>query len=97
MLEQIAYESRPIQIKRQIDYFVVGDLESLSAGVLYTGEPCGGEIQITHGVRGMKTYWNGWKYHIFEDGGSHIDEKDGTKTKIKPLNGSNPKGYESTI
>lgn len=90
-LENLAYA----KMQRQVIY-QVGDLESLSASALYTGEPCG-SIQITHRGKGMKTYWENWAYHIFEDGGSHIDEKDKSKKKIKPLNGSNPKGYESTI
>ena len=40
-LENLAYEARSVQAQRQQVYFVVGDLESLSASALYTGEPCG--------------------------------------------------------
>jgi len=36
MLEQIAYEIRPIQRQRQQVYFIPNDLEKLSAGVLYS-------------------------------------------------------------
>ena len=37
MLEQIAYESPRFE-QRQTTYFVVGDLENLSASVLYGGD-----------------------------------------------------------
>ncbi len=96
-LEQHLYEIPRASEQKQRVYFVVGDLESLSATALYTGEPCG-KIIITHGGKGMKSInkINGFAYHIFEDGGSHIDNPDGTKNEVKPVNGSNPKGYEST-
>ena len=41
-LEQTLEMYRPmVSQERQTTYFVVGDLESLSASTLYTGEPCG--------------------------------------------------------
>ena len=40
-LENLAYETRNVQAQRQQVYFVVEDLEILSASALYTGEPFG--------------------------------------------------------
>lgn len=40
-LEQQIYQLPIASERRQQTYFVVGDLESLSASAFYTGEPCG--------------------------------------------------------
>jgi len=60
MLEQIAYQIPRTSEIRQQTYFVVGDLESLSAGALYTGEPCGSpkfsgnKLVVPYGNLGIK-------------------------------------------
>jgi len=50
-LENLAYEARSAQTQRQQVYFVVGDLETLSASALYTGEPCGSHGGFSGGIR----------------------------------------------
>ena len=61
MLEQIAYQLPRVSEQRQQTYFVVGDLEFLSASAFYTGEPCGA------GMLRIKTFSCGSSLHIHED------------------------------
>jgi len=66
MLEQIAYESPRFE-QRQTTYFVVGDLENLSASVLYSNE------RITD----LKS--SGFQFHFHENNPNEIA---GPKLKV---------------
>ena len=85
-LEKSLYDVR--HVKEDLLVYQVGDLESLSASALYTGEPCGPKIKVT-GNKIVLPYANGLhdtfgydRHGNLNDGHTTINLPGGGKIRI---------------